>query len=136
MDTNGAEESVLYREVSFARVVVGVGKGVLIEGFHCMCYRDHVHVEMHEIVCEDVCVKDVLYCVVQLDQRWQERYDYDIKGFAVKQKTTYSKHVVYILLHFCTIHTLLLCIHISSLVQLHQWMLFTYFFFIKHVLNM
>ncbi|CAI8030834.1 Lysosomal-trafficking regulator [Geodia barretti] len=28
-----------------------------------------------------------------LDQRWQERYEYDIRGFALKQKTTYSKLV-------------------------------------------
>ena len=37
LDTNGAEESVLFSEVLHARVVLGVGKGVLLE--RCLQFR-------------------------------------------------------------------------------------------------
>ena len=53
----------------------------------------------------------MLYCDVQLDQRWQERYEYDIKGFAVKQKTTYSKYVVRIATFLYDPHTVIMYTH-------------------------
>lgn len=56
--------------------------------------------------------------LIQLDQRWQERYEYDVKGFALKQKTIYSKYVCsLILLNVYSIPTCIImyiCVYILS----------------------